>query len=105
VYPSRQDFQQFLLRLFPKSDPGHVFVKSQSYVLRNTMTDKYILPSSPGVKHLFDLIKPDDLVEMSVIIPYEEADAGICPKCNKRREATSLERTWYVACTLLSGGS
>jgi hypothetical protein len=95
---SCQYFQQLLFRLFPRSDPGHSLIKYGSYILRNINANRYILPSSPGVKMPCELIKPDNRVEMSVIIPYEDADTKICPKCKKKRKSTSsVETTWYVA--------
>lgn len=69
----------------------------KSYVLQNANTRKGILPSSPCVKPIRDVIKLDQLIEMSVIFPYEDHHTTTCPKCNASREDTSSAVvTWYA---------
>ena len=94
----RQAFQKLLTeRIFPPTDDGHDVIKFQSYILRNISTAKDILPSSPGVGRLRSIIGPDDRVEMSVIVPYEETDTSFCPRCGTSRDdISSVDVVWYA---------
>ncbi|KAK3297935.1 uncharacterized protein B0H64DRAFT_393425 [Chaetomium fimeti] len=86
-------------QIFPKQDRGHSFINSKSYVLRNISTSQNILPGSPGVKLLRGVINPDDRMEMNVIVPYDDEDTDLCPRCGTERGAdgsSSLEVSWYV---------
>lgn len=68
-----------------------------SYLLHNANTRKDILPSSPSVKPLREVISLDERIEMSVIFRYKDSYNARCPRCNtRRRRSRSLVVKWYV---------
>jgi len=97
----RQSLHWFLLQLYPKGDPGHTAIKSWSYLLHNSTTREDILPSSPCVKPLRDLIGREDWVQMSIIFQVSDVEAasleGTCPACGTMWTDTSaVNVTWFV---------
>ncbi|KAF8855955.1 hypothetical protein BDZ45DRAFT_804579 [Acephala macrosclerotiorum] len=106
--PNWEYLHEFLLRVFRK-DPGLRAVEARCYMLHNASTGQDILPSSPYVKSLRDLIALDERIEMSVIFPTEysydddsnsgvsdadedvtsSTDAERCPRCKSGRKNTT----------------
>ncbi|KAK3942811.1 hypothetical protein QBC46DRAFT_447383 [Diplogelasinospora grovesii] len=98
--PNWDCLHEFLLRVFAERDRGHSLIKGKFYVLHNASTGKDILPSSPSVKLLRELINLNDRVEMSVIIPYEDSDTMRCPRCNTERQDISPVEVTCGTCAL-----
>ncbi|KAK3302918.1 uncharacterized protein B0T15DRAFT_513146 [Chaetomium strumarium] len=83
--------------VFPERDPGHSVISAKSYVLRNVSTSEDILPSSPSIRRLRAVINPDDKVQLSVIVSYEDQDNDVCPGCNNMR-AQDMSSSVEVSC-------
>lgn len=71
----------------------------RQYVLYNVTTEQELLPSSPCIKPLKDVISPNDRVDMSVIFSSDNLYSKKCPFCRARRSKESrswVKFTWYV---------
>jgi len=97
----QQSLHQFLLRVYPVNDPGHAAIETWSYLLHNASREQDILPSSPCIKPLRDLISPDDRVQMSIIFQISELEAASlnekCPACKTAwSDPSAVNVTWSV---------
>lgn len=78
---------EYLLRLFPAGDPGHVAIHNRSYLFRKADRDEDILSNHPCIKPFRDVVMRDDFLQTSVIFPYDESYKSVCPKCRTERTA------------------
>ncbi|KAI8665353.1 hypothetical protein NCS56_00971000 [Fusarium sp. Ph1] len=97
---SLEGLHQWLLRVFDQGHSGRKFIQDMCYVLKNTNTNKDILPSSPCPRPFRDIISADHRVEMSIVVSYENLPKrrGNCPKC-KTRGKRWYRRAMEVTCS------
>ncbi|KAI5458639.1 hypothetical protein BGZ63DRAFT_456448 [Mariannaea sp. PMI_226] len=80
---SLEDLHEWLLDVFDRYEAGRKFIEDKSYVLRNTNTNRDILPSGPCASPFPDLISKDHRVEMSIVVTNSHVSqrTKTCPKC------------------------
>ncbi|KAK0642973.1 hypothetical protein B0T16DRAFT_391579 [Cercophora newfieldiana] len=77
-----QDLQQCLVRLYPEL----AVIESKSYIFNNTTTRQDILPSSPLIQPLREVVADDERLVMSVILPLGGYLTKRSLKCSRRSE-------------------
>jgi hypothetical protein len=75
------------MRIFPSTDPGHVFIKAKRYIFHKDGSDHDILWQSSETDPLKNKIAPWERIRMTVIFPYQDSYNSRCPKCGKKRDA------------------
>ncbi|KAK4451000.1 hypothetical protein QBC34DRAFT_61156 [Podospora aff. communis PSN243] len=74
------DLQQYLVRLYP----GLAVIESKSYIFNNTTIGRDILPSSPLIRPLREVVADDERLVMSVILPLGGYLTKRYLKCSRR---------------------